>query len=521
MQLNESILEALLAENKINFINCIEKYLQGEGIKRYIIWDINNRIATVNVSRVDDPTILFSDISDLGYNHLACKDFDEPIRFTEFTEIYQTFFLEHGDTLLLAVSICEPTALKCRDFNLIIPYLSSKLYDIIAAESRTEIFVEYQKKVDFIKKAYDILKFLEFESIFSKALSFFLEIFDAQAGFTIYKNQFYSIGLESKDIKEDIFINDVSLGSFLESVVNTEYFDSGIRSNKFIIKNMFVIFEEKLNIKIVLFNISTNFYPDKEFSEIISHITSIAVENAINHQRELNLKLEENEMKTTAEILNRFVDREVSVSCDMCDIFGVSYPAKQAGGDFLGLCEKEDSIMICLADVCGKGYSAAVVTVAMSTMFQVFVKSDDFKPSHFARYLSKFLMDKNLDGRFVTLFFGVIYKRKNIMEYISLGHEPVFLKDGDSLKKITSEYMPAGIFEEDYRDSEVEISKGSSIFVYSDGLVEYVTYEEIEKRFKECDTDVKTFISTLYNELVTDKDHQMDDFTCIKIDIKG
>lgn len=521
MQLNESILEALLVDNKINFINCLEKYLKGQGINKYIIWDINNRIATVNVSTVNDSSIMFSDISDLGYYNLVCKDFEEPIKFTETTEIYQTFFLEHGDTLLLAVSICEPSGLRCKDFNVIIPYLSSKLYDIIAAESRTEIFIEYQKKIDFIKKAYDILKFLEFETIFSKALSFFLEIFDAQAGFTIYKNQFYSIGLDSRDIKENILLNDISLCSFLESTSKTEFFDSGIRSDRFIIENMFVIYEEKLNIKIVLFNISTNFYPDKEFSEIISHITSIAVENAINHQRELNLKLEENEMKTTAEILNRFVDREVSVSCDVCDIFGVSYPAKQAGGDFLGLSETEDRIVICLADVCGKGYSAAVVTVAMSTMFQVFVKSKNLKPSHFATYISKFLLEKNLDGRFVTLFFGIVNKRKYTMEYISLGHEPVFLKDGDNLKKITSDYMPAGIIDEDYMDSVVEVSKNSSIFIYSDGLVEYVTYEELEKRLKECNTDVKTFISTLYNELVIDKNNQMDDFTCIKIDIKG
>jgi len=72
-------------------------------------------------------------------------------------------------------------------------------------------------------------------------------------------------------------------------------------------------------------------------------------------------------MKTTADILNRFAHREILFSSGELDVYGISYPAKQAGGDFLGFLADSGKIFICLADVCGKGYSAAVITVAIST----------------------------------------------------------------------------------------------------------------------------------------------------------
>jgi len=517
---NKALLDILLTNNRTDFVNNIEKYIQSLGIKKYIIWDINNMVATVNISKVDNSDILFADIIDLGHLDQDCNVTREPVRLSDDILIYKTLFFEHLESIMMAISICEPIAFDCSNLLSMLPYLSAKLYDLIAAEQRTDIFIEYQKKIDFIKKAYDILKFLEFETILVKSLNFYMEIFDAQAGFIIYNNEFHSFGIE-KDSLEAIFINSICLSHFLPDIDKTEFIESGIESKRFLINNIFIIYEQKHNIKILLFNISTNFYPDKEFSEIISHITSIAMENAINHQRELNLKLEENEMKTTADILNRFVDKEVSYSSKLCDIFGVSYPAKQTGGDFLSIYETDKKIIICLADVCGKGYSAAVITVAMSTMFQFFTKMKHAKPSYFAANLSRFLLEKNLDGRFVTLFLGIIDTENYKMDYISLGHEPVFVVYEKGVQKLTSNYMPAGIIEEKYIDSNIEIFKNSSIFVYSDGLVEYITYNEIEKKLIENPLDTKTFIKSMYDELVIDKNHQMDDFTCIKIDIKG
>ncbi|MCX8084468.1 MAG: SpoIIE family protein phosphatase [Calditerrivibrio sp.] len=515
LTLHNELALALISETKTDFIKHLEKYLSANNIKKYIIWDITNKIATINSATIDTGDLTFCDLIDLNYyndNKTVC--------FTNGIEIYTTFFLEHKDNILLGLSICEEVEPDIINPNLI-TILSSKLYDLNAAEVRTSIFIEYQKKIDFIKRSSNILKLLDFESIYTKSLSFFMDIFESQAGFLIHQGEFYSIGLTKENIKDSIFISDEPLLDYINRIEHTEFVENELTSDKYLINNMFLIFEEKLNLKIALFNISTHFYPDKEFSEIVSHITSIAIENAINHQRELTLKLEENEMKTTADILNRFVKKEIEHSCNKYDIFGVSYPAKQAGGDFLSIVNEDEHIMVCLADVCGKGYSAAVITVAMSTIFELYTGFNIKSPSNFAQYLSHFLLNKNLDGRFVTLFVCCIDKSTNIMSYISLGHEPIFIRRNDQILQIPSEYMPAGIIIEDYKEKTFPLETGDHIFIYSDGLVEYTDYDDIQKILSSSKSSPKEFIKNLYHELVTDKDHQMDDFTCIKIVLKG
>ncbi|MCA1927264.1 MAG: SpoIIE family protein phosphatase [Calditerrivibrio sp.] len=518
--MNEKIFNILLSENINSFIKNIQLYLDSLNIKKYIIWEINNNIAIPYVKTIEEE-IFFCDITDLGYQNIVCSDEPGLFSLSEGVDIYKSLFLVHNEILLMAISICEETSLKCKEFYDVAELLSTKLYELRVNESRTNMFIEYQKKIDFIKKASDILRSVEIENIVPKSLSFFMDIFESEAGVAIQNNESYLIGFSKEDMDKHIFIDGIPMTDFIETINKTEYIDSGISSEKFLINNLFVVYEPKIGLKVAIFNVKSSFYPDKEFSEIIAHITSIAVENAINHKNEVRLKLEEKEMNTTADILNRFVDKEISFVDDGIQIFGVSYPAKQTGGDFLGIHRENDNIIICLADVCGKGYSAAVITVAISTMFEQIKTQKTKTPSMFAENLTKFLLDKRLEGRFVTIFIGVISIKQKKMSYISLGHEPVFIINGDNVIKISSEYMPSGIILEEYIDSVVNLENNSSIFIYSDGLIEYIDYNNLEKILLLQQGDPETFIKNLYDSLVTDKSNQMDDFTCIKIDMKG
>lgn len=516
----DSIIKTLLSDNISVFIHNLRLYLEELGIKKYVIWEISNNIAIPYISTINIE-IPLCDILDLGYNNITCSDETPVCTLTDDIKIYKSFFLIHNGVLLSAISVCEETALTCRSFEEYAGLLSAKFYDLKINESRLELFAEYQKKIDFIKKASNILGFIDIENILANSLSFFMEVFESEAGIALLNDNPHIIGFSEDDMKQHILINGVSFFDFIKSVDKTEYVDYGIFSDKYLINNMFIIYEPKINLKVVIFNVNSSINPDKEFSEIIAHITSIAVENALNHAKELGLKLEETEMKTTADILNRFAHREILFSSGKLDIYGISCPAKQAGGDFLGLLADRGKIFICLADVCGKGYSAAVITVAISTMFEQYVLLKKQNPSDFARYLTSFLLEKKLEERFVTLFFCEISTRSKQMRYISLGHEPVFVKESDRVLKLDSSYMPAGISMEEYSDSVISLSDKSSVFIYSDGIIEYIDYGMLEKKFFDSSEAAKDFVSNLYEQLVKDKGNQMDDFTCIKIDIKG
>ncbi|MEF3254035.1 MAG: SpoIIE family protein phosphatase [Deferribacterales bacterium] len=520
IKLLELVKNILLSDSIHSFLKNLQIYFEYYKIKKFIIWEVENNLATPLYSSVEEELYL-CDILDLGFNEIECSDSVSPIPLSDNLMIYKPLFLIYKNSILLAISICEKTSYSCKDFYEISDLLAQKYYDLKANESRLQIFTEYQKKIDFIKKASEILRDLEIENIITRSLSFFMEIFESEAGVAKQNDNYYTIGFSEEDMEKSIFINETPLIDYLKAIERTEYIDIGITSNKFIINNLFIIYEPKIDLKVAIFNLKSNFYPDKEFSEIISHITSIAVENAINHKKEVMLKIEETEMKTTADILNRFVNKEISFSNQIVEIFGVNYPAKQTSGDFLNLFHKGDRLVMVLADVCGKGYSAAVITVALSTMFDQLKDADVVSPATFAKRLTDFLLNKRLDGRFVTLFMAEISLNEHTMKYISLGHEPVYLKIDNKLQSLTSEYMPSGIISEDYKDTQINIPPQCSIFVYSDGLIEYIDYNTLEDRLITSTDKPEIFITSLYNKLVIDKNNQMDDFTCLKIEFKG
>lgn len=136
----------------------------------------------------------------------------------------------------------------------------------------------------------------------------------------------------------------------------TEFIDSMIDCSKFNIDNIFFIYEETQNIRIILFNIHFDVIPDKEFSELVSSIVTTAVENAQYHKRMTQIKVQESEMKVTGDILNKFVHKNLELKSGI-KITGINYPARDAGGDFLMVKETENGIFFTVADVCGKGYS--------------------------------------------------------------------------------------------------------------------------------------------------------------------
>lgn len=171
--------------------------------------------------------------------------------------------------------------------------------------------------------------------------------------------------------------------------------------------------------------------------------------------------------------------------------------------------------IFCVADVCGKGYSAAVLTVVLSVFMSHFKSADELTAK--VTNLNQFLISKNFGDRFITSFFGIYHSDTKELEYISCGHDPAaVLAKNNKIEYMTSDYMPMGIMLEDYKSKSIKIEDDSIIFIYTDGLIEYSSLDDLlclvnalsEKKSKDI-------AESLYKELVTDTSLQKDDFTCL------
>jgi serine phosphatase RsbU (regulator of sigma subunit) len=106
------------------------------------------------------------------------------------------------------------------------------------------------------------------------------------------------------------------------------------------------------------------------------------------------------------------------------------------------------------------------------------------------------------------------------MRYISCGHEPaaVFGEGKDLI--IKSDFLPIGLFEEQHFEKSIELNQGDTIFIYTDGLVEYTTDDQLREDVKQlAKFGGDNILDTLYDEMVKEKSAQKDDFTCMIIRI--
>lgn len=518
-EIDEILFETMFKESSEDFLEGLIRYFVSKKINDFTIWNVTGNICEPSKYSPEKAGVTF-DIFELGFSGEPVSAVNKPISYFEQSLfVSYTMFLGYKKRNIHAITFHEELpALMVAELKLYAPYLGKCAFDIMSIDKRMDLYVDYQKKVDFVKRAGRIFKALNVDDVISVSLNFFMEVFSADAVCAVCCSKFKGIGIEKEDMT-GIFIGDISLEKYIAKNQKTEFIENIAISSKFNIKNVFFVYEETAKIQFVLFNILTDIIPDKEFSSLVSGIVSIAIENAQNHEKMIKFEAEEMEVTATVEILNKFVPREISLESSF-DINAVTYPARNAGGDFIDLRLVEDKIVFCLADVCGKGYSAAVFTVVLSVFSQYLGKFNSLGETLMA--LNKFLLEKNFENRFITLFAGVIDTEARVIDYISCGHDPavILYKEGVSILK--SDYFPLGLMEENYVEKRMDIPKDALVFAYTDGLIEYTDFDSLVQLVKSVsDKTSKDITGFLYDRLVDDRSLQRDDFTCIVLKDKN
>jgi serine phosphatase RsbU (regulator of sigma subunit) len=517
--MQKKLLDAIFTNSPQDFFHALSDYLSGECADQFTIWRTENNICEPIAGRYRVSEGRY-DVYDFGYSNtsvsrsaLTLEYFDEQV------SVYAAVFLRFSEKVLAVISFHEKPGDVMQELEAFSDYMGQRLGELTARERNINVYVDYQKKLEFVKQSSRILKAVEVDEVMAVALNFFMDTFSAEAACSIHNEEFQGFGIEKNDVEELITIYGKPLYKTVLEMEATEFIDSMIDCDKFNINNIFYIYEETQDIRIILFNIHFDVIPDKEFSELVSSIVTTAVENAQYHKRMTDIKIQESEMKITGDILNKFVLKNLELDSGI-RISGINYPARTAGGDFLMVKETDKGIFFTVADVCGKGYSAAVFTVVLSVFTENTTLFDqDGSLKNIVTALNKYLLAKKFSDRFITAFFGYIDKAGTSMRYISCGHEPAAVFGEEDLV-ITSDFLPIGLFEEEHYEKSIPLNKGDTIFIYTDGLVEYTTDDQLRRDVKQlAKFGGDNILDVLYDEMVQEKSAQKDDFTCMLIRI--
>ncbi len=135
-----------------------------------------------------------------------------------------------------------------------------------------------------------------------------------------------------------------------------------------------------------------------------------------------------------------------------------------------------DQLAIYLLDVCGHGVGAALLSVsAINTIRNSTLPDTDFSvPSQVLNGLNRAFPMEKQDGKYFTIWYGVLNRETRELKYASGGHPPaIVISPSGEVRKLDLPGMMIGAFSfATYSDSSVVLEPGSKLYVYSDGCYE-------------------------------------------------
>lgn len=150
-------------------------------------------------------------------------------------------------------------------------------------------------------------------------------------------------------------------------------------------------------------------------------------------------------------------------------------PAKEVGGDFYDFFQTDkDHLVILVADVSGKGVPASLFMVVAKTLLQSRITGSNTLAEAVAE-VNERLCAGNKNGMFVTAWIGVLALSTGMLTYVNAGHNPPLLgsrEKGYDCLKGRSGFVLAGMEGMIYRQKELKLSPGDTLFLYTDGVTE-------------------------------------------------
>ena len=154
-------------------------------------------------------------------------------------------------------------------------------------------------------------------------------------------------------------------------------------------------------------------------------------------------------------------------------------PARAVGGDFYDFFPiDENHVGLVMADVCGKGITAALYMMSAKTAIKDMLQAG--YPLGEAIYKANNALCNNVAPMmFVTAFIGILDLKTGEVEYVNAGHCPPLLASHGEYKYVeVVKNMVMGVKENfEYKVGKINLKKHDRLFLYTDGVTEAQTVD--------------------------------------------
>lgn len=207
--------------------------------------------------------------------------------------------------------------------------------------------------------------------------------------------------------------------------------------------------------------------------ETLANEAAVAIENAKLYRTALEKARLEQEMQTAADIQQALMPTH-RPSGPFFDAAAEMLPCRAIGGDFFDYIDLPGQVFgFALGDVAGKGPPAALLGAMLqgSLAAQAYASAG---PAATVSAVNTALVRRGIQGRFVTLFYGVLFPDGRLT-YCNAGHNPPMLvvRRDSGVQRLETGGMVLGLFDgTPFEEDSVTLQPGDFLVVFSDGVSE-------------------------------------------------
>jgi sigma-B regulation protein RsbU (phosphoserine phosphatase) len=184
------------------------------------------------------------------------------------------------------------------------------------------------------------------------------------------------------------------------------------------------------------------------------------------------IELQERELQRAEEIQRSLLPRQIP-QIPGFEVAAAWQPARTVGGDYYDVLRLGGHRLgICIADVVGKGVSAALLMANVQAAVHAFA-SDSESPAGLCAKVNRLLCENIAAGKFVSFLYGVLDGDARTFQFCNAGHLYPILASGTSVRTLDQGGAVLGVFPDwSYEDSLVELRSGDRLLLFTDGITE-------------------------------------------------
>lgn len=209
------------------------------------------------------------------------------------------------------------------------------------------------------------------------------------------------------------------------------------------------------------------------FIQTLANIITVSIENKRLFKENLNRAGMKREMELASEMQNMLFPSKLPQN-EHIEMAAYHKPHQDVGGDYYDYIELSDNeIAFCMADVSGKGVSAALLMSNFQANLRALFKHET-RLSELVQELNTKVMSSAMGEKFITIFIAKYNYVTRVLQYVNAGHNPPILVSNNTTSQLSTGCPGLGMLDEipSIREGVVVVEPDSMITCYTDGVVE-------------------------------------------------